>query len=135
LNIPVTVVVPETTSARARDIIIDMDANLIIHGASWQEANELALSTLTEEDAFIHPFDDPLLWKGHSTIIDELVEEGTRADLIVLLVGGGGLLSGVVEGLRRHNLDIPVLAVETAGAASFAQKVGQIYHFRVVTPV
>ncbi|MGM5012037.1 MULTISPECIES: pyridoxal-phosphate dependent enzyme [Rhizobium] len=43
LNIPVTVVVPETTPARARDIIAGMDANLTIHGASWKEANDLAL--------------------------------------------------------------------------------------------
>lgn len=121
LNIPVTVVVPETTSASARDIITGMDASLMIHGESWQEANNLALSMLTEEDAFIHPFDDPLLWKGHSTIIDEIVEERIQADLIVLSVGGGGLLSGIVEGLRRHKQDIPVLAVETAGASSFAQ--------------
>lgn len=121
LEIPVTVVVPETTSARARDIITGMDARLIVHGSSWQEANNLALSMLTEEDAFIHPFDDPLLWEGHSTIVDEIVESQVQADLIVLSVGGGGLLSGVIEGLRRHKYDIPVLAVETVGASSFAQ--------------
>jgi L-serine/L-threonine ammonia-lyase len=35
-------------------------------------------------------------------------------------VGGGGLLSGVVEGLRRnHWLDIPILAVETIDTDSF----------------
>ncbi|MGM5012036.1 MULTISPECIES: hypothetical protein [Rhizobium] len=53
----------------------------------------LPFSMLTDEDAFIHPFDDPLLWKGHSTIIDEMVDDGIDPDLIVLSVGGGGLLS------------------------------------------
>lgn len=132
LGIPVTVVVPETTSARARDIISDMGANLMIHGASWQEANDLALSMLNGEDAFIHPFDDPLLWNGHSTIVDELVEDGHRPDLIVLSVGGGGLLCGVIEGLHRHALDIPVLAVETSGASSFAQSAAR--NARILLP-
>lgn len=132
LGIPVTVVVPETTSERARQTIASLEAQVIVHGASWQEANDLAMSMLDSADAFVHPFDDPLLWKGHSTIIDEIVEDGFRPDVIVLSVGGGGLLSGVVEGLQRHRLDIPVLAVETLGASSFAQSVaaGQ----RVVLP-
>lgn len=132
LGIPVTVVVPETTSERAQQTISNLEAQVVVHGASWQEANDLAMSMLDIADAFIHPFDDPLLWKGHSTIIDEIVEDGLRPDAIVLSVGGGGLLSGVVEGLQRHRLDIPVLAVETLGASSFAQSVaaGQ----RVVLP-
>jgi L-serine/L-threonine ammonia-lyase len=41
---------------------------------------------------------------------------------VVLSVGGGGLLCGVVEGLRRNGLgEVPVVAVETAGADSYAQ--------------
>jgi L-serine/L-threonine ammonia-lyase len=42
----------------------------------------------------------------------------------VLSVGGGGLLSGVIEGLKRNRLQhIPVLAIETEGAASLARSV------------
>lgn len=123
LGIPVTVVVPETTSERAQQTISSLEAQVVVHGASWQEANDLAMSMVDSADAFIHPFDHPLLWKGHSTIIDEIVEDGLRPEVIVLSVGGGGLLSGVVEGLQRHHLDIPVLAVETLGASSFAQSV------------
>ncbi|MNH26981.1 Phenylserine dehydratase [compost metagenome] len=42
-----------------------------------------------------------------------------KPDAVVLSVGGGGLLSGVVEGLKRNGWDdVPVLAVETTGAAS-----------------
>ena len=132
LDIPVTVVVPETTSPRACRLISDMNADVLIHGASWQEANERALSMLGDSDAFIHPFDDPVVWRGHSTIIDEVVEDGVQPDLVVLSVGGGGLLSGVIEGLRRHRLNIPVLAVETTGASSFSQSV--VRGERIVLP-
>jgi len=120
LGVPVTVVVPETTSARAKELLHLEQAEVIVHGASWLEANDFALTLKGERDAFLHPFDDPLLWQGHATMIDEVVASGVRPDVVVLSVGGGGLLSGVIEGLQRNGLhDIPVIAVETEGAASF----------------
>ena len=79
---------------------------------------------VTETDAFIHPFDDPLLWAGHATLIDEVAQAGFKPEAVVLSVGGGGLLCGVVEGLRRNGWpEVPVIAVETEGADSFSQSV------------
>lgn len=120
LGVPVTVVVPETTTERAKELLRLEKAEVIVHGASWQEANAFAQSLIGASDAFLHPFDDPLLWQGHATLIDEVFRSGLKPDAVVLSVGGGGLLSGVVEGLHRNGWsDIPVFAVETTGAASF----------------
>jgi len=60
LGVPVLVVVPETTSERAKHLIAREDAEVVVHGKSWQEANEFALASRTSADAFLHPFDDPL---------------------------------------------------------------------------
>jgi L-serine/L-threonine ammonia-lyase len=126
LGVPVTVVVPQTTSALARQIIGQEGAELVVHGAAWMEANALAQSMLDADTAFVHPFDDPLLWQGHATMIDEACASGIAFDSVVLSVGGGGLLSGVVEGLRRNGLArLPVVAVETSGADSLAQSVAR----------
>ncbi len=120
LGIPVTVVVPETTTDRAKELLRLENAEVIVHGASWQEANDHAQSLLGSSDAFLHPFDDPLLWRGHASMIDEVARMGFRPDALLLSVGGGGLLCGVVEGMRRNGWhDVPVLAVETEGTASF----------------
>jgi L-serine/L-threonine ammonia-lyase len=124
LGLPVMVVVPETASLRARELIAREGAQVNVHGASFQEANAYAQSLLGELDAFIHPFDDPLLWDGHATMMDEVEEAGLKPDAVVLSVGGGGLLCGVVEGLHRHRHTwgtVPVIAVETAGADSYAR--------------
>ena len=122
LRIPVTVVVPETTSEHAKALIRLENGEVIVHGASWQEANALAQSMIAAQTAFIHPFDDPLLWRGHASMIDEVKRAGIEPDAVVLSVGGGGLLCGVVEGLRRNGMGhVPVVAVETSGADSFAQ--------------
>ena len=120
LGVPVIVVVPETTSERARHLLGLEGAEVRVQGKSWAEANQLALSLVTEQDAFVHPFDDPLLWEGHASMIDEVVAAGLRPDAVVLSVGGGGLLSGVDEGLLRNGLDnVPVFTVETEGMASY----------------
>jgi L-serine/L-threonine ammonia-lyase len=132
LCVPVVVVVPETTTERARALIHQEGAEVIVHGSSWQEANALALSMVSESDAFLHPFDDPLLWQGHATMIDEVVQTGVKPDAIVLSVGGGGLLCGVVEGLHRNGWnDVPVIAVETEGAASYARSVEAGYRLEL----
>lgn len=119
LGLPVTVVVPETTSARARQLIEQEGAKLIVHGNVWSEANAYALSLASHEHIYIHPFDNPLLWDGISTLVDEVISEGVRPDAVILSVGGGSLLSGIVQGLERHQLShIPIYAVETEGTAS-----------------
>jgi L-serine/L-threonine ammonia-lyase len=121
LSVSVTVVVPETTSERARHLIRRQGAEVVVHGASWQEANDHAQSMLSGSSAFLHPFDDPLLWEGHATLVDEVARSGIKPDAIVLSVGGGGLLCGVIAGLRRNHWDdVPVIAVETEGAASLS---------------
>lgn len=137
LGIPVTVFVPETTTERAKDLIKQEGATVIVHGASWQEANDQALSRQDGETAFVHPFDDLGLWQGHSTLVDEVVQSGIQFDCVVLSVGGGGLLSGVVEGLKRHGLSTPVIAMETKGADSFAQSVeaGRLVTLPAITSI
>ena len=138
LSVPVVVVVPETTTERAKALIRQEGAEVIVHGSSWQEANVLALSMVKASDAFLHPFDDPLLWRGHATMIDEVARSKIKPDAVILSVGGGGLLCGVVEGLHRNGWqDIPVLAVETEGAASFAQavKAGHAVELEAITSI
>jgi L-serine/L-threonine ammonia-lyase len=122
LEVPVLVLVPETSTQRARELIRREGADIIVHGASFQEANAMAQSLLGLDDAFIHPFNDPLLWQGHASMIDEVARAGVVPDAVVLSVGGGGLLCGVIAGLRRNGWgQVPVLAVETVGADSLAQ--------------
>lgn len=125
LGAPVTVVVPETTPIYMRETIRRENATVIEHGKSWDDAHAYA-SRLSEQDgaAYIHPFDDPRIWRGHASMIEEVAKGGLKPDVIVLSVGGGGLLCGVLEGLHNAGWnDLPVIAVETEGAASFSAAV------------
>jgi L-serine/L-threonine ammonia-lyase len=124
LGLPVTVVVPETTLDRPKALIRRQGAEVIVHGRSWMEANEHLASLREPTDALVHPFDDPLLWEGHASMVAEIAAQGPRPDAVVLSVGGGGLLCGVLQGLSARGWqDVPVVAVETEGAASLAAAV------------
>lgn len=138
LGLAVTVFVPETTSARARSLIAAEGAELVISGASWAEANAVAMAALDDQTAFVHPFDNPLMWDGHATMIDEAYRQGGPFDAVVLSVGGGGLLLGVAAGLAHNGMgQVPILAVETAGAASLAASVdaGQLVALPAITSI
>ncbi|WWH98932.1 pyridoxal-phosphate dependent enzyme [Erwinia aphidicola] len=73
LGVPTVVVVPETTTERAKHLLSIEGAEVIVHGSMWSEANERAQSLRGNDDVFIHPFDDPLLWQGHASMIDEVL--------------------------------------------------------------
>ena len=125
LGLPVTVVVPETTPSLVQRRLEAEGAAVIEHGSSWDDSHAFALALADKESAaYIHPFDDPRLWEGHATLIEEVRQDGVRPDMVVVATGGGGLLCGVLQGLHRVGWqDVPVCAVETEGAASFALSV------------
>ena len=129
LGVPVTVVVPTTTKQTAIDLMELEGAKGIVQGNIWEQAHEYAMSLAVQGHVYIHPFDDPYLWAGHASIIDEVKDAGLKPDLVVLSVGGGGLLSGVVQGLQQHDwADVPVLAIETVGADSLATAITAQQH-------
>ena len=121
LGVNVKVVVPKTTSEFMINKITNLGTEVEVFGKVWDEADQYALKISKELDAvYVSPFDDPLLWKGHSTIIDESARQMEQPDKIVVAVGGGGLLCGIFEGMKRNEwTDAQVITTETFGAASF----------------
>jgi L-serine/L-threonine ammonia-lyase len=126
-SVPVTVVLPESTPSSVADELKRLGSKVIIHGRAWDESNAYCLNLLKEDNrwAYIPPFDHPDLWEGHGSMVDELKEQcRSQPDCIILSVGGGGLMNGVVEGLKRNGwTDTAILAVETVGADSLYQSV------------
>ncbi len=123
MGISIQLIVPKTTSQYMIDKIKLMDAEVIVYGQNWNEAHAYATQRSIDFNLpYVPPFDHPLLWKGHSSIIDECAIEMEEPDKIIVAVGGGGLLCGIFEGLIKNNwLKTTVITAETEGAASFAK--------------
>lgn len=69
-------------------------------------------------------YDDPLVIEGNATLGEEIALR-EDIDCIVAPLGGGGLLSGLISGVRSANRKIPVFAAEPTvandGARSFRE--------------
>ena len=64
-------------------------AEVILHGASYDEACDEAMRRRIEEGrTFIHPFDDPAVIAGQGTIGLELLEQVPDIEAIVVPIGG-----------------------------------------------
>jgi L-serine/L-threonine ammonia-lyase len=127
LGMRVTVVVPRSTPRFMVERLRAEGAAVEVVGSVWDEADARAREVVGDgrggEVAYVSPFDDERLWEGHATVVEELAEQmgGTAPGCIVVSVGGGGLFCGVVRGCERVGWgDVPVVAAETEGAASFS---------------
>ncbi|UCP10624.1 pyridoxal-phosphate dependent enzyme [Pseudomonas sp. MM213] len=122
LGLQACIVVPHTTPESTRARIRKTGAEVIVHGKVWDDANQRAKELSKGADTeYVPAFDHPVLWEGHSTMIDEILEDCPQVDTLVTSVGGGGLLAGILTGLIRHGrMDCRIVACETMGAASFS---------------
>ncbi|XP_074828899.1 serine dehydratase-like isoform X2 [Natator depressus] len=122
LGIPATIIVPTNTPQATVQKLEEQGTEVEVFGKVWDDAYVKALALAeTEGWVNVHPFDHPLIWQGHASMVRELKDLlGHKPGAIVLAVGGGGLLSGVVAGLQDVGWqDVPIIAVETKGADSF----------------
>lgn len=66
-------------------------------------------------------YDDPLVIEGNASLGDEIAALSRPIDCIVTPVGGGGLASGIVTGVRRAGKSINVIGAEPALANDAAR--------------
>ena len=66
--------------------------------------------------ALVHPFDDPGGHAGAGTVGLEALEDVPVADLVVVPVGGGGLISGIAAAVKGARPEARVVGVEPEGS-------------------
>ena len=111
------VVMPAAASPLKAQATRDYGAEVILHGATAQEAFALCKQLAAERGLTYQPsYDDAALMQGHATMGLELVEDLESFDAVMLGVGGGGMLGGMVLALRACGHGATILGVEPEGA-------------------
>ncbi|PYP89617.1 MAG: threonine ammonia-lyase [Blastocatellia bacterium AA13] len=101
-------------------------AEVVLHGTIWDEANEKCKEICAERGlTYIHPFDDPHLVAGQGTLGMEIFDDWAEADVVIVPIGGGGLISGVSMALKNLNPKIKIIGVESSGAPAMNRSVAE----------
>src|SRR5260221_2086870 len=109
LGVAATVVVPETASPAKIERLRASGAELLLRGATYDDAEWAAISLATERRLpFISAYNDAAVVAGGGTIALEVMEDLPATRTMVVPAGGGGLISGI--GVAAHGLD-PTIAV------------------------
>lgn len=119
-GIPAVIVMPQTTPHIKVQAVIDLGAEVVLHGDDYDQAFERSLELERERQlVFIHPFDDPDVIAGQGTIGMELVRQRPGDfDAVFVPVGGGGLIAGIAAYVKSLYPRIKVIGVEPEDAAA-----------------
>jgi threonine dehydratase len=116
VGVRVTVAMPES----APKLKIDATRG---YGAEIRFAPDMGslralVARLQEESGayFLHPYDDDAMITGHGSLGLEILEDVPAADVIVVGIGGGGLISGVAVAATAKQKGIRIIGVEPEGA-------------------
>jgi threonine dehydratase len=96
----------EATKGYGGDVI-QSDRDLLEVAAELQKERGLVM---------VHPFDDPAVIAGAGTVGDEIMDDVPEADVILVGVGGGGIVSGVAVAALARRPGVRVVGVEPVGA-------------------
>lgn len=72
-------------------------------------------------EVFVHPFADPDVIRGHSSIVPEILADCPDVERVLVPVGGGGLICGVALGFAALKPDVQVVGVQSDGYPSWQQ--------------
>jgi threonine dehydratase len=123
-GIRAVIVMPLTTPLVKVQATRGFGAEVVLHGANYDEACEEATRLCKAEGmTFIHPFDDPLVMAGQGTIGLELLEQVEGLEAVVIPIGGGGLIGGIACALKESKPSVRVVGVQTMKLPSMREAV------------
>lgn len=127
LGVPATIVVAETASPIKIEKLRALDADLVLHGQSYDEAEAHAIDLAGQGAHYLSPYNDTHVIAGQSTVLDSILQQVPVISdpfTIVVPVGGGGLLAGMAT--RLHELaegHITLVGVEAAASTAVSSSV------------
>lgn len=92
--------------------------NIQLVGDTYDDAYHAAQSFCKDhKSTFVHPFDDDQVVAGQATLALEIIEQSdVPIDYIFVPIGGGGLISGILNVFKKLSPETKVIGIEPQGA-------------------
>lgn len=111
------IVVPQYTPETKRTAIQRLGAELVVHGANYDESEAYAMELAkTSGRTYIHGYEDPYIIAGQGTVGLESLLEQPDFDVILVPAGGGGLICGIAIAAKSINPKIQVIGVQSVAS-------------------
>jgi threonine dehydratase len=109
-----TIVMPVTSAKVKVDAVREYggDVDLVDVRMKSRADRVRELSEQHPEAYIASAYDDPLVIEGNSSLGVEIAALDRQLDVVVAPVGGGGLISGLIKGLRQSRKNIAVVGAE-----------------------
>lgn len=113
---------PDTMSVERRNLLKALGASIVLtpgaEGMSGAIRKAMELKNENPGSVILQQFDNKANPASHENTTAEEIWRDTdgRVDVFVSAVGTGGTVSGTGRGLKKHNRDIEVVAVEPEGS-------------------
>jgi len=122
LGIAATIVMPRYTPNIKTEHTRRFGADVILHGETLAEAEELTRQLGRERGlTLVHPYDDPHVIAGQGTIALEMLEACPDLEVLIIPIGGGGLIAGNAIAAKAIKPGIEIIGVETRRFPSMQQ--------------
>jgi threonine dehydratase len=108
------IVMPKYTTPAKISAVERYGAQVDLFGSDYAEARDHSLKLAIEENrTFIEGFNDRWIIAGQGTIGLEIMEDIPDADLVIVPVGGGGLISGIAMTVKAINPKVTIIGVQS----------------------
>lgn len=137
MGCPSTVVMPASASAAKVEAAKGYGAEVILHGDLRQIFGRMEEIRAERGLTFVHPFDAPATVAGQATVGAEILEDVPDAELVVVGIGGGGLISGIALAVKEARPACRVVGVEPEGAPAMRRSLdeGQPVHLDAIDTI
>ncbi|QYK03380.1 threonine ammonia-lyase, biosynthetic [Shewanella psychrotolerans] len=117
-GISAVIVMPETTPEIKVDAVRRLGGTVVLHGQSFDMANEYAQQLAQDEGrVYVAPFDDEAVIAGQGTIAQEMLQQQRDLEVIFVPVGGGGLIAGIAAYYKAVMPQVKIIGVEPEDSA------------------
>jgi threonine dehydratase len=118
-GVPCTIFMPRFAPLAKVTATQSYGAEVVLYGDTYDDAHARSMEAQRETGAtYIPAFDDVDVIAGQGTLGLEMLNEQPDADILIVPIGGGGLISGIAIAAKSLKPDIRIIGVQASGSGS-----------------